>query len=228
LRSKGRANVGRGEDTLAKADTVAHGSDDVAYYAHRVIFNLANPGQIELKAPTNRKAKGFLMHSCDNRVCCNPSHLKVADLTENNHDAHRKGRVKHKTGGDHHRSVFTNDEIAQIFEMRKTGKSAREITKITGKKFSTVKWLLYQKSGDTLMADFGFVGASYVAPSIYQDDQESNKFLSRGRPDQTTGQPWDRRAVPDAGTRHQSHALDGQGTRYACALGRPIPRLRRR
>ena len=42
---------------------------DVGYYAHRVIFDLANPGQIERKAPTNKKANGFLMHLCDNPIC---------------------------------------------------------------------------------------------------------------------------------------------------------------
>ena len=36
------------------------------------------------------------------------------------------------------------------------------------------------------MADFGFVGASYVAPSIYQDDQESINW--RPEVDPTKGQ----------------------------------------
>ena len=116
--------------------------NDVGYYAHRVIFNLANPGMIELKAPTNKKAKGFLMHLCDNRVCCNPKHLKVADLRENNLDMHQKGRVKHKTGEDHHRSVFTNQQIAQIMDMRNNGKTMREIAIYFDAKISTVKSLI--------------------------------------------------------------------------------------
>jgi Zinc-binding loop region of homing endonuclease len=116
--------------------------NDVGYYAHRVIFNLANPGMIELKAPTNKKAKGFLMHLCDNRICCNPAHLKVADLRENNLDMHQKGRVKHKSGGDHHRSVFTNEQIAQIMDMRNNGKTMRQIAMYFDANLSTVKSLI--------------------------------------------------------------------------------------
>ena len=118
--------------------------NDKGYYAHRVIFNLANPGQIELKAPTNKKAKGFLMHLCDNRICCNPAHLRVADLTENNRDAHAKGRVHHKTGEEHHRSVFTNEEIAKILELRKEGKTATQIAMAMNKNRSTIKSLLWR------------------------------------------------------------------------------------
>lgn len=119
--------------------------NDVGYYAHRVIFNLANPGQIELKAPTNKKAKGFLMHLCDNRVCCNPAHLKVADIKENNNDCQNKGRRNLRTGADHHRSVFTNDEIDQVIQLRQSGKTATQIANAMNKKRATIKSLLWRK-----------------------------------------------------------------------------------
>jgi hypothetical protein len=35
--------------------------NDWNYYAHRVIFNLANPGVIELKAPKSYEETGFLL-----------------------------------------------------------------------------------------------------------------------------------------------------------------------
>ena len=116
--------------------------NDVGYYAHRVIFNLANPGQIELKAPTNRLAKGFLMHLCDNRICCNPAHLRVADIKTNNEDCVKKGRRKLPMGENHHKSVFTNDEIQQVLSMRKLGKSARQIAETMNKKRATIESLL--------------------------------------------------------------------------------------
>ena len=118
--------------------------NDKGHYAHRVIFNLANPGQIELKAPTNRKATGFLMHLCDNRICCNPAHLRVADLRENNKDALEKGRVKHKKGEEHHRSVFTNEEIEKVLQLRKEGKTATQIATAMNKNRSTIKSLLWR------------------------------------------------------------------------------------
>jgi hypothetical protein len=116
--------------------------NDKGYYAHRVIFNLANPGMIELKAPTNKKDIGFLMHLCDNPICCNPSHLRVASLRENNIDMHEKGRVKHKTGGDHHRSVFTNAQIDEIMVLRKNNMTIKLIAEKMNAKTATVKSLI--------------------------------------------------------------------------------------
>ncbi len=34
-----------------------------------------------------------VMHSCDNRRCCNPAHLTVGTRSENMVDAYKKGRV---------------------------------------------------------------------------------------------------------------------------------------
>ena len=120
--------------------------NDKGYYAHRVIFNLANPNMIELKAPTNKKATGFLMHLCDNRICCNPNHLQVATLRENNLDMHQKGRVKQKGGGDHHRSVFTNQQIEEIMNLRQSGLTMSMIAEKMNANRSTVKSLIRRKS----------------------------------------------------------------------------------
>ena len=118
--------------------------NDKGYYAHRVIFNLANPGQIELASPTNRKAKGFLMHLCDNRVCCNPVHLQVATIKENNNDCQEKGRRNLPKGENHHRAVFTNDEIEKILKLRQSGSTATQIAIAMNKNRSTIKSLLYR------------------------------------------------------------------------------------
>ena len=120
--------------------------DDKGYYAHRVIFNLANPNVIELKSPTNKKTRGFLMHICDNRICCNPAHLRVATLRENNLDMHQKGRVKHKTGGDHHRSIFTNFQINEIMSLRNNGMTMSLIAEKMNANKSTVKSLIRRAS----------------------------------------------------------------------------------
>ena len=80
------------------------------YVAHRVAFALANPGKIEFAAPKNKSEKGFVLHSCDNRICCNPSHLFLGSYDDNNKDASRKWRsgggcqIK---GEDHHLAVTT-------------------------------------------------------------------------------------------------------------------------
>mgnify|MGYP003637331437 FL=1 len=36
----------------------------------------------------------ILLHSCDNRRCCNPDHLSAGTRKENTMDAQRKGRLK--------------------------------------------------------------------------------------------------------------------------------------
>ena len=86
------------------------------------------------------------MHLCDNRICCNPSHLRVANLRENNLDMHEKGRVKHKTGGDHHRSVFTNEQIDEIMSLRNNGMTMRMIAEKMTAKLATIKSLIRRKT----------------------------------------------------------------------------------
>ena len=86
------------------------------------------------------------MHLCDNRVCCNPAHLRVANLRENNLDMHEKGRVKHKTGEDHHRSVFTNTQIDEIMSMRNNGITMSLIAEKMNANKSTVKSLIRRKT----------------------------------------------------------------------------------
>ena len=76
-----------------------------SYYAHRVIFDMVNPGVITRSSPIQRKGPGFLMHLCDNRICCNPAHLKVATIKENNQDCQEKGRRNLPPGERHHRAV---------------------------------------------------------------------------------------------------------------------------
>ena len=117
---------------------------DRSYYAHRVIYNLMRPGEIELSSPRNKKTTGFLMHLCDNRICCNPAHLKVANLAENNKDCRDKGRRQMPKGENHHRSVFTDQEIAKVLQMKSEGQSANQIAQAMQKKPATIKSLLYR------------------------------------------------------------------------------------
>jgi len=68
-------------------------------------------------------------HHCDNPPCCNPSHLFLGAISDNNKDMVKKGRCNSrglpgkrkntkfiKKGEDHHHSKFTDK---QIIEMRK-------------------------------------------------------------------------------------------------------------
>ena len=121
-----------------------------AYYAHRVIFDLANPGVITRSSPRFKRDFGFLMHLCDNRLCCNPAHLKVSTILENNQDCNQKGRRNLPTGERHYRAVFSNKEIEEIFDLVKQGFSARLIAEKLNKNRDSIKSLLYRNKVDKL------------------------------------------------------------------------------
>lgn len=74
----------------------------VSYYAHRVIYDLVNPGEITLLTPKDKKGHGFVLHKCDNPGCCNPNHLYVGNQKQNVQDAidrNRRWRNGKKLGG---------------------------------------------------------------------------------------------------------------------------------
>lgn len=57
-----------------------------------------------------------VMHTCDNKMCINPEHLKAGTLADNNHDMQRKGRA---SGGSHpgeeaYNAKFTNEQVRSI------------------------------------------------------------------------------------------------------------------
>lgn len=58
--------------------------------SHRIAYTLAN-GSI----PQGAGHHGVVvMHSCDNRLCCNPAHLKLGSQADNMTDMKAKGRRK--------------------------------------------------------------------------------------------------------------------------------------
>lgn len=59
-------------------------------YAHRVAYALAN-GPMQ--------AGTFVLHGCDNPICCNPSHLRLGDHAENMRDMRSRGRASRQGGG---------------------------------------------------------------------------------------------------------------------------------
>jgi len=120
--------------------------NEYSYYAHRVIFNLVYPNQIELNAPRNSSEKGFLLHTCDNPSCCNPKHLFVGTHADNMADKAAKGRSPDYTGGKAPRCKLSMSQATEIREKRKQGISARELAKQYGISLPSIKTLLAGKS----------------------------------------------------------------------------------
>lgn len=78
-------------------------------------------------------------HSCDNRLCFNPSHLFVGTQKDNIADRVSKGRCAY--GERSAKTRLTNDQAKKIVEMRKSGAKLSEISAIYGIGVSAVSHL---------------------------------------------------------------------------------------
>lgn len=66
-------------------------------YAHRVAAYLHKLVRSP-KAPRNRYGGGFVMHTCDNGLCCNPRHFRIGTYQQNVRDCIAKGRFTRLQG----------------------------------------------------------------------------------------------------------------------------------
>ena len=79
-------------------------------------------------------AKGELggscvLHSCDNRLCCNPDHLSLGTRAENN--AQRDARKRHIAliGTDHPQAKLTSEKVIQMRELFLQGMRLTDIAR---------------------------------------------------------------------------------------------------
>lgn len=109
--------------------------------AHRAIWELTY-GPI----PDGRGHHGtVVMHTCDNRLCCNPGHLALGSQGENVRDMDAKGRRKTVTrrGIEHERARLTDADVQFI---RKSGLSCRELSRKFGMSYQNVWYILKRKT----------------------------------------------------------------------------------
>lgn len=88
--------------------------------AHRVSFFLHN----------GEWPKPYCLHSCDNRPCVNPAHLRAGTLADNSAD-----RVKH---GNLSFAKLTRDDVVRIRQMLRDGVTAMDISKMFGVHDATI------------------------------------------------------------------------------------------
>ena len=113
-----------------------------AYFAHRVIFNLVNPGIIELNAPKSYDETGFLLHTCDNPSCCNPKHLWVGTHAENMADKVAKNRQNKFPADTGPRCTLTMQQAREARKLRKEGIPTRELARRFGISLPSMKTLI--------------------------------------------------------------------------------------
>jgi uncharacterized Zn-finger protein len=85
--------------------------------AHRLSYQLTH-GQISLQTGFRlvgkaKRYKRFVLHTCDNRRCCNPTHLFLGSMRTNQLDAYSKGR-KTQPRSNHANAKLTPSEVRTI------------------------------------------------------------------------------------------------------------------
>lgn len=113
-------------------------------YVHRLAYKLAK-GDV----PAGKE----VCHKCDNRRCCNPSHLFAGTRMENVRDAKKKGRlssgIKHGLSVVSHvraRAKLTLEKAREIRRLRASGLCSKEISKRFGVDVSTVRLVVAYKT----------------------------------------------------------------------------------
>jgi hypothetical protein len=90
------------------------------YTAHRIaawLFGMVK----DPRAPKSKRDKTHVLHKCDNRKCCNPSHFFLGSFTENMLDAYTKKRKTQPKGEKHANAKLTNAQAKQIRKLYSNG-----------------------------------------------------------------------------------------------------------
>lgn len=87
---------------------------------HRAVWEEAN-GAIPQDGPSYEHV---IMHTCDNRLCCNPSHLRLGSQADNTRDMDEKGRRVSAYGERHCCARLTEDDVRSI---RASAESTRKL-----------------------------------------------------------------------------------------------------
>jgi hypothetical protein len=87
------------------------------YKAHRVAFFLSN-GRIEDNL--------LVLHRCDARLCCNPSHLYQGSAKDNSADAVERGRHTRMYGSRNGKAKLTENEVRSIRRQYRQGATTQK------------------------------------------------------------------------------------------------------
>lgn len=101
--------------------------NDRGYYAHRVIYDLANPNEITREQTEQQRYAKLVLHKCDNPVCCNPAHLYVGSHDQNMKDKVERNRSPKFSGGRAPRCKLTMDQAREARKLFAEGISKKMI-----------------------------------------------------------------------------------------------------
>jgi hypothetical protein len=83
------------------------------YTTHRVAAWLS--GMVnDPKAPAHKHESTHVLHTCDNRKCCNPKHFFLGSYSDNQRDAYSKKRRSQAKGAAHVNAKLTMGQVKDI------------------------------------------------------------------------------------------------------------------
>jgi hypothetical protein len=93
---------------------------------------------------------GFcVLHSCDNKKCIEPSHLRLGTKKENSKDMVDRKRhpylIKNR-GSAHHKAKLNEEKIKEIIELRKMGLTLVQISEKFGMHYSMIGYICQGKN----------------------------------------------------------------------------------
>lgn len=122
----------------------------VEYKAHRVAFFLAC-GRL--------KTDLLVLHSCDNRRCCNPRHLRQGTPKQNSQDSVKRGRNTRLRGEHNGKAKLTRRQVKSIKKMLRDAAAGRlrvyqyQIAERHGVSAATVSYLKNGGRWDHVLLD---------------------------------------------------------------------------
>lgn len=104
-------------------------SKKVNWKAHRLAYLMAH-GSLDPALD--------VLHSCDNKPCCNPAHLREGTHKENMDDREARGLQEHVRGSRHGRSKLKENQVREIRRMLANRERPETIAESFGVSRSTV------------------------------------------------------------------------------------------
>lgn len=92
--------------------------DSPGYGAFKINAKKVNSHRVAFAISTGNwpKTTDLVMHSCDNRLCCNPGHLSLGSHKDNTQEQIARGRIAH--GERSGRAKLTELQVKAIKKMR--------------------------------------------------------------------------------------------------------------
>lgn len=79
-----------------------------------------------------------VMHSCDNRKCVNPSHLRLGTVSDNSKDMIAKGRHNWAVGERSRKAIFKDGDIRTIRRLAEMGMTRQQVAKLFNTNYQTI------------------------------------------------------------------------------------------